>query len=70
MRKRLESASEEFVEAKEFYLLCAFTASGYLSQVVHLPFGGSLAEVFRVAQKGVVGFSEERREDAGCEQKH
>src|ERR1700759_579619 len=70
MGQRLASIGEEFVEAEELYFLCAFTASGHLPEIIHLPFGGSLAEVFRIAQKGVMGFSEERREDAGCEQKH
>ena len=70
MGQRLEPVGEEFVEAKELYLLCAFTASGHLSQVVHLPFGGSLAEVFCVPKKGVVGLAKKRREDSGGEQKH
>ena len=70
MGKSLESVGEEFVEAEELYLLCAFAASGYLPEVVHLAFGGGLAEVFGVAEEGVVGLSEERREDAEREQKH
>ena len=60
----LESAGEEFVEAEELDFLCAFSGTGDLAEVVHLPLGRSLAEVFSVAEEGVVGLSEEGREDA------
>ncbi len=42
----LEAAGEEFVEAEELDLFCAFAAARDLAEVVHLTLGGGLAEVF------------------------
>ena len=66
--ERLKSVGEEFIEAEELYFFCSFAASGYLAKVVHLALGGSLAEVFGVAEEGVVGFAEERWKNAEGQQ--
>ena len=64
MGEGLEALGEEFVEAEEFDFFRAFATSGYLTEIVHLALGWSLAEVFRVAEEGVVRLSDEGWEDA------
>ncbi len=65
-----EAAGEIVFEAEELEFLGALAAAGDLAEIIHQALGGSLTEVFRVAEEGEVGLAEERRQDADHQQQY